>query len=180
MIQRTITKDVKFIIGYHTQECRYNDELRVPKICNSDKAWLGIGYYFWLEEEFAHYWGIDTKIKKTGAYDIYKAYIEEENILNASFNEKVYFRFREMIEKTVELFKSKGKIVTLLQVNKFLSDNFWKQNNVKGIIFDDIPRNKPEIERYYSHIEPLYYKKRIQMVVFELKIIHNFALYKGN
>lgn len=178
MIHRTITKNVKFLTGYHTQEWRHTGVLSEPIPSTPDKAWLGVGYYFWLEEEFAHHWGIDSKIQRTGHYDVYTASIDETNILNASFNEKVYFKFVEAIEKTLNFFESKGRKITLLQVNKFLTDEYWYKKGVKGIIFDDLPHNKPDKGRIYSVLDPFYYKKRIQLVAFDLKIIHNFAIFK--
>ena len=62
---------------YHTQEYRIKDsELDFPIICRDSKAWLGTAYYFWLDEDFAHYWGKDFK-NKTGYYSIYKCEIED-------------------------------------------------------------------------------------------------------
>ena len=70
-MERIIKNDIEYIIGYHTQEHRPMDSpLENPIKCLGKNAWLGIGYYFWAEIEFAHYWGEDFKIK-TGAYDIY-------------------------------------------------------------------------------------------------------------
>lgn len=178
MIHRIITKDIKYITGYHTQEYRHTGTLENPIKGKPEEAWLGVGYYFWLEEDFAHYWGKDKKSHKTGYYDIYKADIEEGKILNATFNEKSYFKFRQMIEDTVQLFLKNHKKVTLLQVHRFLSDNFWTKLGITGIIFDDLPQNKDTKGRVYSYIEPLYYKKRIQLVVFDLPNIHNFAIFK--
>jgi hypothetical protein len=50
--------------------------------------------------------------------------------------------------------------------------------NICGIIYDDKPNNPAKKrDRIYSQIPDLYYKKRIQVVSFKLKNIHNFALY---
>jgi hypothetical protein len=178
MIHRKITKDIKYITGYHTQEFRHSGALDKPIQGKPEEAWLGIGYYFWLEEDFAVYWGVDKKKKRTGYYDIYSAEIEEGEILNASFNEKAYFNFRQMIDDAVAHFQNKSKKVTLLQVHRFLSDNFWSKHGVTGIIFDDLPHNNDAKNRVYSYIEPFYYKKRLQLVVFDKQIIHNFAIHK--
>jgi hypothetical protein len=177
MIYHFKHKDQRYLAAYHTQEWR-PERLEFPLRGKSEEAWLGVGYYFWVEIEFADYWGQDKKKFKTGFYDVYKADIEEENLLNASFDEKTYFRFRQMIEDTISHFKSRNKPITLLKATSFLADNFWTKHNVKGIIYDDLPQNPVAKGRIYSEIPPLYFKRRIQIVVFDRDIIHNFAIFK--
>ncbi len=168
---------IEYIEGYHTQEFRMmSEELDKPIKCLGKNAWLGIGYYFWTEEEFAHYWGQDFKMA-TGAYDIYKAHLNCQNCINAVFDEEGYFFFREKIEETILHFQSKNINVTLEQVNRFLAENIWAEIGVEGIIYDDKPINPKKSDRIYSQIPDLYYKKRIQIVLFSLKNILNFALY---
>ena len=173
------------VIGYHTQEYRTEGILNMPIICISKDAWLGKGYYFWVEEEFAKYWGEDFKMD-TGAYDIYKCEIDIEDFLNTVFNEQHYFRFKEWIDKAATHFKNKGKAVTLKRIHEFLADNFWSEMGVKGIIYDDMPINtnrKPN--RKYSvvvHSEDkkhkfFYYIKRIQIVTFSIDNISNFVIH---
>lgn len=176
MIERFVKDNKTYIIGYHSQECRYTD-LEAPIKCTSKEAWLGVGFYFWVEEEFAKYWGEDFKKGKNGFYDIYKANLEVDNLINAVFDEKGYYFFRKCIEDAILHFNNNGKKVSLEQVTRFLADNFWKKLNVTGIIYDDIPVNPQKKERVYSEIFPLYYKKRIQIVVFNLKNINNFEIY---
>lgn len=167
----------EYIIGYHTQEHRKNSEfLKEPIACENKNAWLGKGYYFWTELEFAIYWGEDSKTKNTEFYDIYRASLNCENCINAVFDEKGYFFLRERIEETIEHFKSHGLVATLDQVNRFLADNFWLKMKVAGIIFDDKPTNPRKSDRIYSEIPGLYYKKRIQIVLYSLENIHNFGL----
>jgi hypothetical protein len=178
MIHRFIRDDVRYITGYHAQEFRHSGELTKPIQGKPDEAWLGVGYYFWLEEDFAHFWGRDKKKDKTGFYDVYRAHITDNSILNASFSEKDYFQFRKMLDDTIQLFKSQGKKITLLQVNRFLADKVWPNLGIKGIIFDDLPQNKDAKNRVYSDIDPFYYKRRIQLVVFDLFYIHNFTIFK--
>ena len=73
------------IRGYHSQECRPL-ELEQPVKCINSKAWLGFGYYFWLEEEFAHYWGQDSKIhEKSKSYNIYCADLNVKDCINTVF-----------------------------------------------------------------------------------------------
>lgn len=173
------------IVGYHTQEFWVEGELEEPIICNSKDAWLGKGYYFWVDEEFAKYWGEDFKMN-TGAYDIYKAVINVEDFLNTVFNEEHYFAFKKWVNKAAKHFVDKGKSVTLKRVHEFLVDEFWGELGIKGIIYDDMPVNvnsKPN--RKYSviiHSEDkkhkfFYYNKRIQLVSFSNDNISNFALY---
>ena len=180
----TIDKLV-YLIGYHTQEFRIDEKLISPEKCNALDAWLGFGYYFWADIEFAKYWGEDCKIK-TGYYDIYKANLNFQNCLNTVFNEEQYFFFKNCLEKTINNFQNNGKIVSLNRVHEFLSDNFWESMGVTGIIYDDMPinpKNKPS--RKYSVINHsdnsnnkfFYYKKRIQIVIFNLKNICNFDIY---
>ena len=52
--------DKTFVKGYHAQEYRPT-ELTKPIRCFDKSAWLGLGFYFWLEVIYAHYWGQDKK-----------------------------------------------------------------------------------------------------------------------
>lgn len=178
MIERKIKKDKTYIVGYHTQEFRCMEQpLGEPCICNHHTAWLGVGFYFWVDEEFAHFWGEDFKMN-TGAYDIYVAEIESNNIINAVFDEEGYFFFRNSIHKAIKKLEATKKNVTLEAVHRFLVNNVWAKMGVNGIMYDDIPKNPRHKPRTYSKIPELYYKKRIQIVVFDLKYISNFELYK--
>lgn len=178
MIQRENYKGKVCIVGYHTQEFREVGELSDPIICKGDDAWLGVGYYFWVEEEFSIYWGEDKKRGgKSGCYDVYKALLEEDRIINAVFSEEGYYYFRDSIEKAIRHLKSLGKDFSLEKVHRWLADEMWTQINIQGIMYDDIPKNPKYKNRVYSEIEPLYYKKRIQIVMFDLKNIHTFALH---
>ncbi len=173
------------IICYHTQEFRVEGVIDKPIICISKDAWLGKGYYFWVDEEFAKYWGEDFKMS-TGAYDVYSVEVDITDFLNTVFNEKHYFAFKKWIEKASNHFIKKNKTVTLKRLHQFLADNFWDKMGIKGIIYDDMPINvnhKPN--RKYSvviHSEDkrhsfFYYKKRIQLVSFGIDNISNFALH---
>jgi hypothetical protein len=181
-VKRKNINGVEYIVGYHTQEFReMSQPLVEPMKCVAKNAWLGIGFYFWTEIEFAHYWGIDSKIKNTGAYDIYIADIDTSRFVNTVFDEEGYFFFKNKVEETIGHFKKNGQNPSLEQVNRFLSDNIWRKVGVDGIIFDDKPTNPGQNRnRVYSLIPELYYKKRIQMVVFNMKNISNFALHLEN
>jgi len=162
---------------YHVQEHR-PIELTAPIKCCDSEAWLGFGFYFWREEEFAHYWGQDKKVfGETKSYDIHSADLNIENCLNTVFNEEHYLFFKKKIEETIQYYKDKRKSVSLEEINRFLAENIWTKLGVEGIIFDDKPTNPRYKNRQYSEIPNLYYKKRIQIVVFELKNICNFELF---
>lgn len=177
-MERKSISNKPYLVGYHTQEHRYDvDSLKEPIKCEDKNAWLGIGNYFWTEIEFAHYWGEDFKKKETGYYDIYKADINVENCLNAVFDEEGYFFFKRKIEETIEYFKRNNITVTLEQVNRFLADNIWNDIGVESILYDDKPINPYKSDRVYSEIPNLYFKKRIQIVAFNLKNVSNFTLY---
>ena len=174
-MEKIIENDKIYLVGYHTQEFRPK-ELNYPICCEARNAWLGMGFYFWTEEEFAHYWGQDWKMN-TGAYDIYHAEIDISKSINAVFSEEGYFFFREKIEEAISYFRDKGQSVTLQKVHRFLADNIWHKLGVTGIIYDDKPSNRIDKNRYYSEIPDLYYKKRIQIVIFSLENIRNFELF---
>ncbi|OEJ98628.1 hypothetical protein A8C32_05365 [Flavivirga aquatica] len=167
--------------GYHTQEYRPDEQpLENPIKCLAKNAWLGIGYYFWTDIQFAHYWGEDFKKnyrKYPGYYTIYEAEINTDNFIDTVFDEGGYDFFKENIEKAFLVLKKQRKPITLETVNRFLSDEVYSKLAINGIIYDDKPMNKKDRTRIYSDIPDLYYVKRIQMVCFDLKIIDNFALY---
>jgi len=169
-------KDETYILGYHTQEFREESQaLSVPILCVDKDVWLGEGYYFWRDIEYAHYWGIDKK-KRTGYYDIYSIEIDQEFLLDTVFNEDDYEFFKDSIEKAIKKLKidRKDYSVTINEVHTFLKRNVWNEfEDIEGIVFEDIP-----IGKRHSQIPPLYYKKRIQIVVFDLRITQNFSFYK--
>lgn len=176
-MERSTLNGKTFLVGYHTQEWRTSGVLEKPIRCVASNAWLGIGYYFWTELEFAHYWGEDYKKHRTGCYDIYRALLDVENCINAVFDEEGYFYFREKIESTIQHFLDNGKNVDLQKVHRFLAENVWQRMGITGIIYDDIPSNpRHKSERIYSKIPDLYYKKRIQVVMFDIKTICNFSI----
>ena len=163
--------------GYHVQEYR-STVLENPVICCDKDAWLGFGFYFWLEVLFAHYWGEDKKsVGQSGSYDIYVADLNIENCLNTVFNEEHYLFLIEMIEESIKYLKSKEKTLSLEQVNRYLAEKMWPQHGIEGIIYDDKPTNPRNKNRVYSEIPNLYYKKRIQIVIFNMKNVSNFKLY---
>ncbi|EIJ44122.1 hypothetical protein BegalDRAFT_3303 [Beggiatoa alba B18LD] len=167
----------RYLVVFHTQEAR-DEKLSMPLKCRRSDAWLGEGFYFWLEEEFAHYWGSDSK---KPIYCIYKGYLLDKNILDATFSSKGYFLFVQHIDKAIEHIKrTYGRSPSLAEVHAYLADKIWHGLNIKGIIYDDLPKNSRSGERIYSEIKPLYYKKRIQLVLFDLDILEKFEIYQDN
>lgn len=155
---------------YHTQENR-GSILKSPIACIRDDAWLGAGYYFWIEERDSLKWGEDFK-KSTGSFHVYKAEIDTENVLDTVFNEKHYNFWISSIEKAIKVLgpKSKRKL-TLKDLNDYFKDKA-KWNGVSGILFQDIPASETS-----SQILGFYYRKRIQLVVYNTEIINSFALH---
>ncbi len=166
-------------IMYHTQEERIK-KLDSPVACIRDDAWLGIGYYFWEDFDDAKKWGRKSK-KETGRYEIYKASIFCENILDTVFNEEHYRFWLAQIEKIANRFKiTDCRKPTLKEVNIYIK-NVAKVEEVKGIIFQDFSTNLKEnlvqpIELKDRKI-PFVYKKRIQAVLYNLDIINTFDLF---
>lgn len=176
-MERVLNGNMEYIVGYHTQEYRGESSwLKAPLQCDHKNAWLGIGYYFWTEIDFAEYWGQDSKSGQTGYYDIYTAHLNCEKCINTVFDEAGYYFFRDSIEETIEFMKDSGVTISLEQINRFLAERIWVRLGIEGIIYDDKPRNPRNPERKYSLIPPLYYKKRIQIVIFDMKNIHGFKL----
>lgn len=175
MLERYKNGDKEYLVGFHTQEYRAGVILEKPIKCLASNAWLGQGYYFWVEEIYAKYWGEDFKTENTGYYDIYEGRIDDENFINATFSEEGYYFFKEKIENSIQHLKNSGIEVTLEKVHRFLVDKIWPRLNITGIVYDDLPHNVTKKDRIYSEVKPLYYNKRIQVVVFNENNIVNFA-----
>jgi len=174
-MQRFVKGGSEYLVCFHTQESRPK-RLSEPIICDSEEAWLGIGYYFWIDHEFAHYWGMDMK-RATGRYDIYKALVNEDMLLNTTFDEKSYYFFVNSIEKVRTFLVKTGESITIDAVHRFLAEKYFIPQKITGIIYDDLPKNNRK-GRIYSDIDPLYYKKRIQLVVFNINNVINFEDYR--
>lgn len=156
---------------YHTQEKR-TDLLTAPIICVKLNAWLGDAFYFWYEMKDARLWGRNFK-NATGKYEIYKATIDCEDVLDTVFNEQHYTFWREQVEAVARLISDKTrKKATLKEVNLYFKQR-GNWNNISGIMFQDIPEN-------YSStlINDFFYRKRIQLAVYKMEIISNFELDK--
>jgi hypothetical protein len=152
---------------YHTQEHRLL-RLSEPKQCEEKHAWLGKGYYYWDEHEDAIRWGNNSK-KRTGRFEIYLSFINCENVLDTVFNEKEYRFWLTQVEKVAKnwIKKTNEKLSPEELNDCFRERATW--NEVAGIMFQDLPRN-PD----YLLVTDFHYKKRIQLVVFDKKIIMTF------
>lgn len=156
-------------IFYHTQE-KWSNNLDAPVICRKPNAWMGHAYYFWYYEGDALYWGRTFK-RKTGYYQVYEAELETDDVLDTVFNEEHYDFWVRIIEKYAKSFIIKiGRKPTLEELHRKLADgNVWE--GVAGIFFQDISKNPDAFM-----VDEFQYKKRIQIAVFDDRIIHRFAL----
>lgn len=163
---------MKFEKVFHTQEHLF-PILKMPIKGTGNDMWLGDGFYFWQDLEFAHIWGIDKK--SSGANKMYQIFVatlefEEEDYIDTVFNEHDYYNFVSTVERFADEYYSTYKEKpTLEDFNDFIMDNnLW--NNIKVIRFQDLPDNN-------RHLKVLnyYYKKRIQIRVNRPEIITNFA-----
>jgi hypothetical protein len=156
-------------VAYHTQEER-GKTLTEPLLCTKDNAWLGEGYYYWTDAEFAIIWGRDNK-KRTGTFVIYSSLIESDNFFNTVFNEEDYNQWIGYVEKLAKSVVRKfGVKPKLKEVSHFISELFKKK--VDGIMFQDVPENDD-----LTYISDFFYRKRIQIVIYNLKTVKNFIFY---
>lgn len=155
---------------YHTQENR-NNNLLTPIKCTKDDAWLGEAYYFWEDEDDAIFWGIKFKNKK-GSYDIYKAVIDNDNILDTVFNREHYnFWIKQIKKASIFFIKKTGNKPTLKEINDFFYERkIWSQ--LDGILFQDISSNP-----IHFMVKEFQYKKRIQLALYNTKKITTFVLH---
>lgn len=155
---------------YHTQEKRAN-RLISPIRCTSNKAWLGYGYYFWLDENDAHEWGNKSKIA-TGYYEIYETTTIAENCLDTVFNEKHYIFWLEAIEKALKDFREKnGREPDKTFICNYIMNVAHWDKELDGILFDDKPTSND------SNVLGVPFRKRIQLVLYKEKSLGLFKLY---
>lgn len=139
-----------------------------PGFCSKSNAWLGNGFYFWLEELDAHRWGQDARYNSRH-YEIYKSVILFDNVLNTVFEEKAYNFFVKLVETAAAHFIKKiNERPTIKQLNDYFKDH-GVFKDIDGILFQDLPKNPT-----YGLVQELYYKKRIQLCVYNKQIILTF------
>lgn len=155
-------------LAFHTQE-RWFQKLKTPKDTNKPNAWFGVAYYFWYYEEDAIFWG-NTAKRRTGYYEVYTADIDCSNVLDTVFNETHYLFWIKQVERAITHYaKKSNKKVTLKEINDFFKEK-GTFSDVDGIMFQDISENP---DNYF--VKEFQYKKRIQIAVYNLSIISNFA-----
>ena len=165
---------MKFCNLYHTQEFR-TPLLKLPVEATGNKQWLGDGYYFWHDFDFAQWWGNDKKCKLKNIsrkYSVYKASIvcQEDDFIDTVFNEKDYVNFVNAIDRFAKIYQIQfGAKPSLVEFNDFIFDKrLW--SNIKVIRFQDIPKNDDLMA-----VNGFYYKKRIQYRVTDTENIINFV-----
>lgn len=155
---------------YHTQEKR-KYKLTEPMMCIQPCAWLGSAYYFWNDEIDAIHWGNNSK-KRTGSFEIYKATVDCENVLDTVFNEAHYNFWMKQVEKAAKCISKKtGMKASIKEINQYFKDKARWSDTTNGILFQDLPQSEDLL------VKDLFYRKRIQLAVYNLKIINNFAFH---
>jgi hypothetical protein len=158
---------------FHTQANR-NELLSFPEITTKSDNWLGDGFYFWQDLEFAEWWGDSKKCQswnKSRKYDIYNSILDfsEDAFIDTVFNEIDYYNFIKTIEKFSKAFQRKiHKKPSLKEFILFIK-KFGIWENINVIRFQDIPENNLLVE-----VKGFYYKKRIQIRVNRPEIISTF------
>ena len=160
--------------AYHVNEHRGNTHL---VFATGDKQWLGEGYYFWQDYEFASEWTKNYDISDiyTVDLDLIFGNKQDDDIIDTVFNEIDYYKFVEKIEYFSEKYiKRFGRKPTLREFNNFIIDNkvkLWK--DIVAIRFQDLPTND---YLNYLKVKGFFYKKRIQIVVFDIEKIKKYAV----
>jgi len=155
---------------YHTQE-RREKRLSKPILAKRKNAWLGLAYYFWMDEIDAIHWG-DSSKRRTGYYEIYQAVIDCENVLDTVFNEEHYNFWIKQIEKAArKIIISTGRKATIKEINQYFTEKAKWSDVTDGIMFQDLPSSEDLL------VVSFYYRKRIQLAVFNIKIILSFEFH---
>ncbi len=171
---------------YHTQEFRGRHiSAAIPTY--RDDAWLGAGCYFWYDLEDAHAWGKSSK-RKTGQYAVYESVIAVDKVLDTVFNEAHYLFWLRQIDKVLAEYDKLGRKPTLKELNAYLRNKSGLKDDITGILFQDMPSNasvsgiEPIQYGKYPNIKTRYfvYRKRVQLVVYDSKIIATFTSLTAN
>jgi hypothetical protein len=171
---------------FHTNQCR-GDALQIPILATGNEQWLGDAYYFWQDYEFAEEWGYNRicygkeyKKRELTHFDIYDAVLNisfpSDDVLDTVYNNENYKQFMINLEKFAMAYKLQfGEKPNLEEFNDFIKDfNIW--GDIKAIRFQDLPTNS---KRDYLKIINFFYKKRIQIAVYDVKIITKFVRTKS-
>jgi hypothetical protein len=180
-------------VVYHAQEHRAGSSaLSAPLICASEEAWLGAGYYFWVERFCAEWWGLSFKRTGGMGYDLYAAWLllDEDWVLNTTFSERDYAIWRATIEEAIQYYQPEEEApvrrlrpVQLKDIMEMVHD-LHKAFGFQAIVYDDqVTQSSPIIykERATGKTKTFHYQKRIQVVVFDLEgILYNFERLECN
>jgi len=165
------------MIVFHANEHRRTNILVYAE---GSHQWLGDGWYFWQDLEFAEAWGparICKSRPQPAHYDIYEVELElqasSEELIDTVFNEEDYRGFVKVLEywaaKYESIFGAKPK---LSEFNDFIQDHkIW--GDVKAIRFQDLPAND---RLNYLKVKGFFYKKRIQLVVFDFDLVKSYRI----
>jgi len=157
---------------FHTQEKR-TPRLTVPIRCVRRDAWLGKGFYFWDDLEDAVQWGRQAKRPK---YEIYQAEIDCDNVLDTVFNEDHYRFWVKQIETVTKILEEKtGRKPRVDEVYSYFTSRLSWFQKLSGLMFSDSPTSRPKL--YIRPHEPLAYRKRIQLAVYDLSIMQTFTFH---
>lgn len=151
---------------YHTQKYK-STKLDFASFCTNSSAWLGEAYYFWVDVEFAHFWG--TQKAKIGYnYDIYSCNIASDKIIDTVFNEVEYRKWIKLIEKfAIRFAETSDEKPEISDISMYFTKHL--KGLVDGILFQDLPPNED-----FTVVTKFFYKKRIQLAVYNKNIISNF------
>lgn len=166
---------------YHTNEDR-GEKTKKPVFAEGNHQWLGDAFYFWQDYEFAEEWGYNRICNKSKYrkgefthFDIYEANLNidfpSDEVIDTVFNQEDYRKFLEKLEWFAVKYKSEFETKpTLEEFNDFIYDfDLWK--DIKAIRFQDLPTKS---NRDYLKIKNFYYKKRIQIAVYDISILSSF------
>ncbi|MBQ9253213.1 MAG: hypothetical protein IJ180_00395 [Bacteroidales bacterium] len=159
------------IIGYHTANSE-KGRLYKPLYCHDNKAWLGPGYYFWQDLDFAKRW---ASVKKYRLYDVYTADLNTEHCLDTVYSEEADKKFNEWLDLCDNLIRKRNLKIKpedrLSTIFNLMKKEVFKKLNITGIRYADIPQGELD-----SKYKPLYPQKRIQYVIYSDKDIRNFSI----
>jgi hypothetical protein len=157
--------------AYHVNEHRETSNIAYAKGIGQ---WLGDGYYFWQDEEFALEW-VKIKLQACEKVDFYTVNInfpleksDDDFLYDTVFNEEEYYSFVRTVEYFAEVYTRRyAKKPSLGDFNNFLLDqkiDYWK--DLGAIRFQDTPKDG---KRAYLKVSNFFYKKRIQIVLRNLE-----------
>ena len=81
------------------------------------------------------------------------------------------FWLRQIEKAAKHISKKTGIKAKIKEINQYFKEKARWDEEATGIMFQDLPINDDLL------VENLYYRKRIQLAVYKLEIISNFALH---